>query len=88
MPASTPHPPENPAEAPTLKEKVRRLPDGLLSLTLSGADVILHAESSTKFYALTTDVQCEFEFAGTTRKVAVTVGEDASHPMRFDRVAP
>ena len=28
MPAPTPHPPEEPAEAPTLKEKVRRLPDG------------------------------------------------------------
>jgi excinuclease ABC subunit C len=28
MPAPTPHPPDVPAEAPTLKEKVRRLPDG------------------------------------------------------------
>ena len=28
MPASTPHPAEGPAGAPTLKEKVRRLPDG------------------------------------------------------------
>jgi hypothetical protein len=68
--------------------KIRRLPDGLLSLTLSGAEVIIHAESPTKFWALTTDVQCEFEFQGATKKVAVTVGEDSAHAMVLERVTP
>ena len=56
--------------------KVRRLPDGLLSLAFAGAEVVLHAESPTKFYALTTDVQCEFDLSGPTKKIKVTVGED------------
>jgi hypothetical protein len=56
--------------------KVRRLPDGLLSIKLSGVDLVLHAESPTKFYALTTDVQVEFDVTGATRKLKITVGED------------
>jgi 3-keto-disaccharide hydrolase len=68
--------------------KIRRLPDGLLSLTLAGFEVTLHAESPTKFYALTTDVQCEFRFANESKKIAVTVGEDLDHPMGFDRISP
>ena len=68
--------------------KIRRLPDGLLSLTLGGSEVVLHAESATKFYALTTDVLCTFEFTGPTKKIAVSVGDDESRPMRMDRVTP
>lgn len=68
--------------------KIRRLPDGLLSLTLAGSELVLHAESPTKFYALTTDVQCEFDVGGTHKRVAVTVGEDFSRAMRLDRVSP
>jgi hypothetical protein len=56
--------------------KVRRLPDGLLSMTLAGVDLVLHAESPTKFYALTTDAQVEFEVTGPTKKIKITVGED------------
>lgn len=56
--------------------KVRRLPDGLLSLAFAGTEVILHAESPTKFYALTTDVRCEFDLTGPTKQIKVTVGED------------
>jgi hypothetical protein len=65
--------------------KVRRLPDGLLSLTLAGVEVILHAESPTKFYALTTDVQCEFLFKDGAKRLAITVGEDSVHPMMVER---
>jgi len=69
--------------------KIRRLPDGLLSLTLAGADLVMHAESRTKFYALTTDVQCEFDFTGANRKVKITVGEDdEAHAMKLDRASP
>ncbi len=68
--------------------KIRRLPDGLLALTLGGAEVVLHAESPTRFYALTTDVQCDFDFAGPTKRIAVTVGEDSSRAMKMDRISP
>jgi hypothetical protein len=66
--------------------KVRRLPDGLLSATLSDFDVVLHAETPTKFYALTTDFQCEFKVDGPNKEVDVTVGENEG-VMRF-RPAP
>ena len=56
--------------------KVRRLPDGLLALAFAGTEVVLHAESPTKFYALTTDVQCEFDLTGPAKKIKVTVGEN------------
>jgi hypothetical protein len=59
-----------------VRVKVRRLPDALLSLTLENSELIMHAESQTKFYALTTDVQCEFDFSGAEKKLTVTVGED------------
>jgi hypothetical protein len=65
--------------------KIRRLPDGLLSLTLAHVELVMHAESPTKFYALTTDVQCEFDLTGPTKKLAVTVGEDESHAMKLER---
>ena len=68
--------------------KIRRRPDGLLTFTLEDAEVVLHAESPTKFYALTTDVQCEFDFSGAAGKVAFTVGEDFSHATKLDRLSP
>lgn len=73
--------------------KIRRLPDGLLSLSLGTQrpthyDLVMHAESPTKFYALTTDVRCEFDLSGTTKKLSVTVGEQEKHAMHFDRVSP
>ena len=68
--------------------KIRRLPDGLLSLTLAGNELVMHAESPTKFYALTTDVQCEFDFTAAAKKLALTVGEDATHAMKLTRAAP
>ena len=66
--------------------KVRRLPDGLLSLTLGGAESVLHAEAPNKFYALTTDVLCTFEVTGPTKTIALTVGDD--EVRRMERTAP
>jgi hypothetical protein len=68
--------------------KISRLPDGLLSLTLGGAELTLHAASPTHFYALTTDVQCKFDFSGAKKKVLVTVGEDFSRAMSLERAGP
>lgn len=68
--------------------KVRRLPDGLLSLNQGGMEVVLHAESPTKFYALTTDLICEFQFSGPVKQLAVAVGEDESRAFKMDRVSP
>jgi len=68
--------------------KIRRLPDGLLTLALGGADTVLHAASPTHFYALTTDVQVKFDFTGDKKKVAITVGEDFSRAMMMERLAP
>ncbi len=63
---------------------IRRLPNGLLSIAFGGAELELHAASPTRFYALTTDVQCEFSEDG--KKLAVTVGEDFARAMRWDRL--
>jgi hypothetical protein len=65
--------------------KIHRMPDGLLSLTLAGQDLVMHAESKTKFFALTTDVQCEFDFSGDAKRLTVSVG-DSDHAMKLERV--
>ena len=67
--------------------QIRRLPDGLLSLTLSGQEVVMHAESMTKFFGLSTDVQCEFDFANGAKNLSVTVGQDGEG-MKLERLAP
>jgi hypothetical protein len=66
--------------------KIRRVSEGLLSLTLADVEVVMHAESQTHFYALTTDVQCDFDFSGAEKKISVTVGEDDSHAMHLQRM--
>lgn len=68
--------------------KIRRLPDGLLGFTLGGADLVLHAASPTHFYALTTDVQVKFDFAGEKKKVLVTVGDGFDRAMVMERKEP
>jgi Domain of Unknown Function (DUF1080) len=68
--------------------KIKRLPDGLLSLSLSDRDLVMHAMSMTRFFALTTDVQCEFDFSDGAKKLAVTVGDDDSKAMKLERVQP
>ena len=55
--------------------KIRRAPDGLLSMSFGGATFLLHAGSPTHFFATTTDVQCDFNFTGTTKEIAYSVGE-------------
>ena len=67
---------------------IRRLPDGLLSLNQNGMEVVLHAASPTKFYSLTTDLSCEFQFAGPVKQLAVAVGEDESRAFKMDRANP
>lgn len=64
--------------------RITRRPDGLLSLNLGGVDLALHAESKTKFYALSTDVQVEFSEDG--KKLALSVGEDFARAQRLDRL--
>jgi hypothetical protein len=39
--------------------------------------------SQTKFFALTTDVQCEFTLADGKKDLSITVGEDSEHPMQL-----
>jgi hypothetical protein len=65
--------------------KVTRLPEGLLSINLGGVDTVLHAESPTKFYALTTDIQVEFVVADGKKQALVTVGDDFPRAMRWDK---
>ena len=63
--------------------KVTRLPEGLLSINVGGVDTVLHAETPTRFYALTTDVQVEFDVTGEKKQVLVTVGEDFPRAMHW-----
>jgi hypothetical protein len=48
-----------------------------LALRMDGVRFVLFAESRTKFFAKTTDVQCEFEAdgEGKAEKVTISVGE-------------
>jgi hypothetical protein len=64
---------------------IHRLPDGLLSLRLAEQDLVMHAESPTRFFALTTDVQCEFSEGAN--HLTVSVG-DSDHAMQLERIAP
>jgi hypothetical protein len=65
--------------------KVTRLPEGLLSINVGGVDTVLHAETPTKFYALTTDIQVEFNFTDGRKQALVTVGEDFARAMRWEK---
>jgi hypothetical protein len=66
--------------------KVSRLPDGLLSLTLADHELIMHADSMTGFYALTTDVQCEFDVTGAVKRLDLSVGDPQEKAMKLDRL--
>jgi hypothetical protein len=66
--------------------KIERLKDGLLQMTFSERTLVLHAMSQTKFFALSTDLQCEFNFADGKKDIAITVGEDSDHPMHVHPV--
>jgi hypothetical protein len=62
--------------------RIRRAPDGLLSMSFGGASFLMHAESPTHFFATTTDVQCDFNFAGGTKEIVYSVGEGDMHAKR------
>jgi hypothetical protein len=64
---------------------VRRLADGLLKLTIADRDLVMHAQSPTRFYALTTDVQCEFFVEGNRTSMNYSVGEDAEGAKKLER---
>lgn len=49
---------------------------GALLVNFQGVDFVMFAESSTRFFAKTVDVQAEFGEEGGTQIVTVTVGED------------
>jgi hypothetical protein len=55
--------------------QVRRAPDGLLSVAFGGVEFIMHAMSPTRFFAMTTDAQCEFSLKDGKKDVSVSVGE-------------
>ncbi len=63
--------------------KVRRAPDGLLSVSFSGATFLMHAESPTRFFAKTTDVQCEFQFTDTDKVAVLSVGEGSMRAKKI-----
>ncbi|HEY1793438.1 MAG TPA: DUF1080 domain-containing protein [Opitutaceae bacterium] len=63
-----------------------RLPDGLLNLAMADRNLVMHAESQTHFYALTTDVQCTFDLSGGTKRVAVSVGDPQDKATQFQQV--
>jgi hypothetical protein len=54
---------------------VVRAPDGLLKMSFGGAEFLMHAESPTHFFALTTDVQCDFTTTDGKKDVQLTVGD-------------
>jgi hypothetical protein len=68
--------------------KVRRLPDGLLALSMAGSELVMHAASPTHFYALTTDVQIKFDFTGEKKRMLVTVGDGFDRAMVMERAGP
>jgi hypothetical protein len=51
------------------------LDQGQLVLSFNGARFVMFAESPTKFFAKTTDVQCEFKTEGADRVMILSVGE-------------
>ena len=51
----------------------------------SYVETVLHAGSPTRFYALTTDIQVEFDVKGDTKQALVTVGDDFSRAMRWEK---
>jgi hypothetical protein len=44
----------------------------------------MYAESPTRFFAKTTDVQCEFQMGETEKAVILSVGEGAMRARRVN----
>jgi hypothetical protein len=66
--------------------KVERGGDGVLRMSFSGAQFVMYAQSPTRFFAKTTDVQAEFgkDAQGNVGSVTLSVGEDGG--MRCQRM--
>ena len=62
--------------------RVRRASDGRLTLDFSGIKFLMYAESPTHFFAKTTDVQCNFNFADGKKEITVSVGENGGSPAQ------
>ena len=61
---------------------VTRAPDGLLELSFSGFTMLLYAESETRFFCKTTDVQCEFKDEEGKQVLLISVGEGWMRSVR------
>jgi len=62
--------------------KVTRATDGLLELSFSGFTMLLYAESETRFFCKTTDVQCEFKDEEGKQVLLISVGEGWMRSVR------
>lgn len=62
--------------------EVVRGPDRTLHLTLGGVKFQMFAETPTRFFSKTVDVQCEFGGTGTSTTARVSVGEDGGETLR------
>lgn len=62
--------------------KVRRAPDGLLEMDFLGVKFLMYAESETRFFAKTTDVQIQFSQDGAKQVATLSVGEGG---MRLEK---
>jgi hypothetical protein len=66
-----------------LRADVLRGPDGTLLIKFAGAQFTLFAESPTRFFAKTTDVQVEFDITGNEKALVLSVGEGAMRAKRI-----
>ena len=64
--------------------RVRRAADGLLSVSFSGATFLMYSESPTRFFAKTTDVQCEFRFSDAEKFAVLSVGEGGMRAKKIN----
>ncbi len=62
--------------------EVRRGPDQTLAVTLEGVNFQMFAETPTRFFAKTVDVQCAFSGSGADTAVTISVGEDGGQALR------
>jgi len=56
--------------------EISRASDGRLNLKFVGINFLLSAQSDTRFFAKTTDVQCQFSVIDGKQTVRISVGED------------
>jgi hypothetical protein len=62
--------------------RARRAADGLLTVNFGGGDVLVHAMSMTRFYSLTMDFQCQFDFTDSGKEIEISTGDDQGNKLR------